>query len=269
MLYYRGMKSIILILSCCYAVEKSSATANQTITVNRQYKFGQTIVVKFNNPEPALTSNWVGIFSKADDKSEVRLFTCGNFYSCTEEPRQDGQVTFSARDPRVSYKQWIPLKPGNYEACLLNDNGFTGYKDNLIGQCESFKIKSLKKKKLRKSRVWPTKKIFSYEESITVRFKGTFAVPNQWIAIYADDPDNKYPFDEYAPWIYSGCGTDYGNQPQSQQCSIRRKKGEVEFNNTLHECWPIAVGKYRVYLVFSNNQPYTRFKRGGRFEIVA
>jgi len=277
MLYYRGIKSIVLVLFCSHALEKSSATKNNAITVNRKHKFGKNIEVEFNAGGPGLKSHWIGIYPAGKIPGPgpaLWLYTCGSQYEdeCTEEEVPgEGTVIFRNEAPSSAGVQYFPISAGDYKACLFNEinenEDFTNVK---IGKCGKFTVTALKKKKVRKSRLFPTKEKFSIGESIPVNYKFKFAVPNQWIGVYPKKKSYEKKIPDASIWVFSGCGDQFGNQPESkeEQCSKTRKKGTVEFNSTTLES-DVPVGEYQVCIVYMWNEPFNRFKCGGSFEVMS
>jgi len=246
--------------------------------VNSKNKFGKNIEVKFNAGGPGLKSHWIGIYPVPyiDNSLTLWLYTCGSQdpEECTQEVTGEGTVIFRNEAPSSGRDQYFPISAGNYQACLFDDNGIfddDGGNDQ-IGECAEFTVNALKKKKVKKSRLFPTKKKFSYGEPIPVTYRGKFAVANQWIGLYPN-VSYKKEIPDADIWIFSGCGDRFGNQLEigKYQCSKRRKKGTVEFSSTTlySEEWPVPVGEYRVCIVYMWNEPFNRFKCGRSFEVVA
>jgi len=239
--------------------------------VNKAIEFDEDLEVTFryegNDIQPSL-GDYIGIYKKGqiddDTIEETYLYTCNsNDYeeNCKYlDAPAEGTLTFSVRDPygdSGGYDRWWPLNPGNYQACLYNEAADGTY--NLISDCEEFKVKGIKVKKLKKVTVLkkgPRK--FKLGAPITLKIENKqVEAPGQWISLQpAKGFDSTGGLTSYSGssdhWLYFGCNNQFGDQ-DSGLCGKSVSVGDVEISQLSQEYWAVPVGKYKVCLVFSHN----------------
>lgn len=241
--------------------------------------FGQELDVEFVAANPT-KKTYVGIFPKRDgeefgDTLSLWSDSCGG--QTQKKACAIGRIIFNAFDPSYDENEQIPLNPGDYQLCLMDETD--GYPGVQLA-CEDFTVKEMKKKLIGSSKIRATKNVFEVGEPITVKFFTKKPVVKQWVGLYrlADvvDVGEELP-DDGIYWIYTGCNNQSGDQEDNNDCANKLKKGSISFEaDTLDRDssstpdWADAVpaGEYILCLCFNHFSPYTQFKCGEFFTVI-
>jgi hypothetical protein len=232
------------------------ATAQQaTVKMRFKNKYGANLLVKFTNPNPS-TSNFIGIYAKdqnpVDGNYRIWSGMCGDQESQFDEvacpPQTKGKIRYSLKGPDVSSYGDLPLKPGTYKACLMDEgNVYT------IIKCKTFIIKAIPNNLIQAS------SITLHEDSslvsgglIKANYVSKTKTPAVWIGIFKpEEVTSELPHYNY--YLYAACNNKDGNT-DIKVCSKKKAKGVVEFVDE-----SIPDGDYQLCMSFYDYSPYNKF----------
>lgn len=243
-------------------------------------KFGKAIRIGFENENATLT-NFLAIYKHFEDPetSETSILwsgMCGDqtSWNTTDCPEQEsGVVNFGVKDPYQGSDGYFPLNTGKYKVCLM-DGDDVPYD---VLKCKIFKVKSIKKY-IADTKVTLTKTSFGYDEPIGAETFAPARVPNTWVGIYnaSSIVDGMTELPDEGPWtpwywIYAACNNQVGNQPESEYCSLRKKKNDIsleaETQDSYYGYWPVDPGAYVLCLSYFMNPPYRMFSCSEEFMV--
>jgi len=248
----------------------------QSVSVKYENGCDKAITVDWENSNPsngdyiALYKGWQTIH----DNLSFYLYTCSN-----SQDNQDclvgseeisGSITFDVTDPDAEENAQWPPPQGKYEACLgtVNNDG-----DDEIITCEDMKINGSPKKAL--NGLTLTMKATSYpvDEAIIAEFSTVRPIRNSWAGIYSGEPTSGTEIPGPLMWVYLGCNNQQGDQTENNDCSVKRKSGSLQIDETSTERsekdWPLEAGTYHLCISLNNNSPYNDFKCFDSFVIQA
>lgn len=265
---------ILSLLSLVLLQLLPQATAEVELKSKFKNKFGQIIKVIFTNTD-AKKTNWLGVYRTTDDATldatdVLWASMCGDQASWNEscEAKESGTVRFKTADPDLGTNgNQMPLNPNKYKVCLM-DGEEVPY---TIVKCKVFQVRSLNAKHINESSLSLTKTRFDYGETISANYVTQLRIPNTWTGIFdvneISNDTKELPDPIY--WLYNACNNQLGNQPESENCSLRKKRGLITFDETSQDdgSWPAPPGSYVLCWSFFVNEPYRKFTCSGTFDI--
>lgn len=287
------MYSSISILLLVGVIKATHVKSQQNVFQfpKKAYNFGEIIKVSFTNVDhPSAPNNfpYIAIFKhrKQDSMNEIPpwrfmnlwLNDCNTQEDCDYEPEdgpETGNLSFgvSPSSDCLDEDKYFPLNPAKkYKICMLNEvweeDGDDPVSTNLIGQCQTFKVKPYKKNMLAGANVRPKKFVYNQNEAIQALVKTKVKVVNMWVGLFKADetPVGELPCDTTALWAYYACENQVGDQPVYETCSKTPAKKMLITLDETHvagECmdqWPLETGFYYMCLVFNSNEPLSKYK---------
>jgi hypothetical protein len=259
------------LLSLVFVQLLSLVTAQNEITIKvmEKIKFGQSIAVKFTNPNP-LDTNWLGVYNSTVEDPAIAndlmwMYMCGNQdEGCAA--KEKGTAVFKIAGNDTTSALDYPLNPGKYKVCLMDANPREDEVSEVL-KCSPFQVEALNNALVTSSSVTPSKLTYTVGETISASYESKTKTPNVWIGIFTSDeifpssePVKVLPNDD--SYVYAACNNKEGNTGESEMCSKRTRRGFVDFTQ---ESPP--ANTYVLCMCFNANKPYNKFVCSDEFII--